>query len=295
MRHGCGPAGSADSPAIAGRAAVPSRAIAPRGAQSRPGCATGASLIQVYGNTHGLKASQVKQLERLFDRRIPADQLLTNEFARNLTEISADIRRQVGVLVDRRGQIAHVMVGSPSSIEMPDWGRLRAGRGRLRGLRCIHTTLTGDGLSRDDLTDLALLRLDMMAVIEVLDSGLPGLTHSAALRPSNEAGEMTETFEARHPAELDLDFQQFIRDLEAELAATTQAQEVGGAEKALLVSVSAGRDRQTLDVHTDELRELARSAGVEVVDVVVQSRPKVDPKTVIGRGKLEDVVIRCFQ
>ncbi len=257
--------------------------------------AAGASLIQVDGNTQGLKASQVRQLERLFDRRIPAGEVLTNEFARNLTEISADIRRQVGVLVDRRGQIAHVMVGSPTAIEMPDWGRLRAGRGRLRGLRCIHTTLGGDGLSRDDLTDLALLRLDMMAVIEVLDSGLPGLTHSAALRPTNDAGEMTESFEPRHPAELDLDFQQFIRDLEAELAATTQAQEVGGAEKALLVSVSAGRDRTTLDVHTDELRELARSAGVDVVDVIVQSRPKVDPKTVIGSGKLEDIVIRCFQ
>ena len=252
-------------------------------------------LIQVYGNTQGLKASQVRQLERLFDRRIPADQLLTNEFARHLTEISADIRRQVGVLVDRRGQIAHVMVGTPTGIEMPDWGRLRAGRGRLRGLRCIHTTLSGDGLSRDDLTDLALLRLDMMAVVEVLESGLPGLTHSASLRPTNEAGEMTETFEPRHPAEIDLDFQQFIRDLEAELAATTKAQEVGGAERAILVSVSAGRDRQTLDVHTDELRELARSAGVEVVDMVVQSRPKVDPKTVIGSGKLEDIVIRCFQ
>jgi GTP-binding protein HflX len=106
---------------------------------------------------------------------------------------------------------------------------------------------------------------------------------------------MTETFEPRHPAELDLDFQQFIRDLEAELAATTDAQAIGGAERAMLVSVSAGRDRETLDVHTDELRELARSAGVEVVDVIVQSRPKVDPKTVIGRGKLEDVVIRCFQ
>jgi len=237
----------------------------------------------------------VRLLERLFDRRIPADRLLTNEFARHLTEISADIRRQVGVLVDRRGEVQHVMVGSASGIEMPDWGRLRAGRGRLRGLRCIHTTLSGDGLSRDDLTDLALLRLDVMAVVEVLESGLPGLTHSASLRPPNEAGEATETFPPRHPAELDLDFQQFIRELEAQLAASAQGQRVGGAERAMLVSVSAGRDRETLELHTGELRELARSAGVEVVDVIVQSRPKVDPKTVIGSGKLEDVVVRCFQ
>ncbi|MGY8738603.1 MAG: HflX-like GTP-binding protein, partial [bacterium] len=60
-------------------------------------------------------------------------------------------------------------------------------------------------------------------------------------------------------------------------------------------SVTAGRDRETLEMHIDELRELARAAGVQVVDVVTQSRPKVDPRTVIGAGKLSDLVIRCFQ
>ena len=42
---------------------------------------------------------------------------------------------------------------------------MRAGAGRLRGLRCIHTLVDDQGLSRDDLTDLALLRLDAMVVI----------------------------------------------------------------------------------------------------------------------------------
>ena len=86
--------------------------------------------IQIYGNTRGLKASQVKQLERLFQRRLQSDRLLTNELARNLTQISHDIRRQVGVLVDRRGDVQHVMVGNNGSTELSDWGRLRAGRGR---------------------------------------------------------------------------------------------------------------------------------------------------------------------
>jgi GTP-binding protein HflX len=48
-------------------------------------------------------------------------------------------------------------------------------------------------------------------------------------------------------------------------------------------------------MHVDELRELARSAGVEVVEVITQTRPKVDPRTVLGAGKLSDLVIRCFQ
>ena len=237
----------------------------------------------------------MRQLERLFQRRLPQNRLLSNDFARRLCEISFEIRRQVGVLVDRRGSVQHVMVGDARRITLPDWGRLRAGRGRLRGLRCIHTQLDGSGLSRDDLTDLALLRLDAMLTLDVRPDGLPGLAHTATLRPANREGAATEELEPRHPAELDLDFGAFIRDLEGELARGAGTQEVAEGERALLVSVTAGRDKETLETHLDELRELARSAGVSVADAITQNRPRVDPKTVLGSGKLEDLVIRCFQ
>ncbi|MBW2229516.1 MAG: GTPase HflX [Deltaproteobacteria bacterium] len=277
-----------------------SRFLAPTTAGSypsarRPAGARGLVLIQVYGNTRGLKASQVRQLERLFRRRLPADRLLGNDFARQICQISRDIRRQVGVLADRRGDVQHVMVGDARGIELPDWGRLRAGRGRLRGLRCIHTHLTDEGLSRDDLTDLAVLRLDAIVSVGVREDGLPGLAHTATLAPANDDGRTTEIHAPIHPAELDLDFGVFIRDLENELSATTGAQQVGGAERAMLISVTAGRDRETLDIHVEELTELARAAGVQVVDVITQNRPRLDPKTSVGSGKLSDLVIRCFQ
>jgi GTP-binding protein HflX len=251
--------------------------------------------IQVHGNTHGLKASSVKALERLGRRRLSADSLVTNELARSMTELSADIRRQVGVLVDRQGVVQHVMVGTRSGTELPDWGRLRAGRGRLRGLRLIHTHLAGEGLTRDDETDLALLRLDAVVSIAVSEDGLPGLAHAASLCPANDDGRSIERLPPVHPADFDLDFSIWIRDLENELARTTATHEVEEGERAILVSVTAGRDRETLELHLDELRELARAAGVTVVDVVTQARPKVDPKTVVGAGKLSDLVIRCFQ
>ncbi len=204
------------------------------------------------------------------------------------------------MLLDRRGEVAHVMVGSPRGIELPDWGRLRAGRGRLRGLRCVHTHLAGEGLSRDDLTDLALLRLDAMASIAVAEDGLPGPVYVASLRPaSRDAGEGEghgiERLDPVLPAELDLDFQHWIRELEDDLARSVSTRDVGDGEGAILVSVSAGRSGEELELHLDELRELARSAGLRVVDVVTQQRPRVDPKTVLGRGKLEDLVIGAFQ
>ena len=251
--------------------------------------------IQVHGNTTGLKASQVKALERLGRRRLSDDRIVTNELARELTELSNDVRRQVGVLLDRSGSVQHVMLGTGAGIELPDWGRLRAGRGRLRGLRLIHTHLAGEGLTRDDETDLALLRLDAVVSIEVREDGLPGLAHAASLAPANEDGRSIEKLDPCHPADYDFEFGFWIRDLENELARATENEEVADGERAILVSVTAGRDRETLEMHVDELRELARAAGVHVVDVVTQSRPKVDPRTVIGSGKLSDLVIRCFQ
>lgn len=220
---------------------------------------------------------------------------MTPEFARELAGLSQDLRRQVGVLVGRRGDVQHVMVGGPRGIELPDWGRLRAGRGRLRGIRCIHTHLADEGLSTDDLTDLAVLRLDAMASVSVQEDGLPGLVHVAFLAPANTEGRATEHLTPCPAQELNLDFSRHVRDLEAELARATGGLEVESGERALLVSVSAGRDRETLDVHVDELKELARSAGLEVVDVVAQTRRQVDPKTVVGSGKLSDLVILCFQ
>ncbi len=266
----------------------------PLGPPARRGC-LGDSVIKVFGHTHGLKASQHKQLERLCRRRVPPDRLVTQELARELCGITHELRRQVGVLVDRRGDVTHVMVGDARSIEMPDWGRMRAGVGRLRGLRCIKAHLGDEGLSKDDETDLALLRLDAMATVATRDDGLPGDVYTAALRPASEGEPSIQHLDPVAPSLLDLDFRDFIRALEEELARADRTREVGDGERAVLVVVTAGRNEEDTEYHTQELRELADSAGVAVTDVFVQRRRRVDPKTVLGAGKLQDLSLRCFQ
>ena len=186
------------------------------------------------------------------------------------------------------------MIGDQRGIEMPDWGRIRAGRGRLRGFRCIHTHLGPDGLDQDDVTDLTLLRLDAMIAVEVDDHGLPGNAHVASLMPPNDHGKSVLNWEAKPPSRFTENFRDWIGSLEEELSRTDQAQEVGATERALLVCVPAGRKREEFEASQAELRELAYSAGVSVVDTVTQNRPRVDPRFVVGPGKLQDLVIRCF-
>jgi GTP-binding protein HflX len=66
-----------------------------------------------------------------------------------------------------------------------------------------------------------------------------------------------------------------------------------GAEGPRVWEPAQGSQNNNSRVH--ELRELCRTAGIQVVDVAVQRRPEADPRYLIGRGKLEDVLVRAMQ
>ena len=106
-------------------------------------------------------------LERLYRRKMPPDMVITPEAARALSEASAEIGRQVGLIIDRSGSVRNVLVGTNHDILIPDLSEHRLGARRLRGVRFIHTHLKDQPLNQEDLTDLALLRLDMIAALAV--------------------------------------------------------------------------------------------------------------------------------
>lgn len=221
--------------------------------------------------------------------------MVSPELARHLTELSAETGRQIGVLISRKGEIEHVIVGDAHKLELPDVGRARAGQVRLRGLRLVHTHLRGEPLTRDDLTDLALLRLDLVCEIEVRPDGLPGALQFAHLIPENPGGELWRIEEVRGVHELAWDFGAEIRAIEEQLAAGVRAREVGAGERAILVGVSVGTSRSRAESSLRELEELARTAGVQVLDTLLQVRREHDPKYLIGKGKLEEIVLRSMQ
>jgi GTPase len=55
------------------------------------------------------------------------------------------------------------------------------------------------------------------------------------------------------------------------------------------VRTSAASRAQEFDSAFAEFRELVRSAGVEIAAEVHQSRPRPDPATLVGRGKVEEI------
>ncbi|MGH9908828.1 MAG: GTPase HflX, partial [Pyrinomonadaceae bacterium] len=241
--------------------------------------------------------------EKLYTRRIPPNQILTPEFARQISELSHETRRQIGALIDRKGRVEYVMVGDNRRIELPDFKRIRVASGRFRGLRCVHTHLRGEELTQDDLTDLALLRLDLMAAIDVdPETALPGLVRAAHLLPMH-AGELPEAglsapyafLEPQVASQMDLDFLALINSLEDEMSRNRRVSKRAELrDRTILVSVATG-PLSDAEESMAELYELATSAGVVVQDTIIQRRPAIDPRTVLGRGKLDELLIRALQ
>jgi len=261
------------------------------------------AITTALGNTLGLKPNQLRRIEKLYTRRIPPTQIITPELARQLSELSHETRRQVGVLVDRKGHVQYVMVGDNRRIELPDFKRVRVATGRFRGLRCVHTHLRGEQLTQDDLTDLALLRLDLMAAIDVdATTGLPGVIRAAHLLPLH-AGDLDNAtapdvygfLEPQLAAHLDLDFLEFINSLEDEMARNRHtARRAEVRDRTILVGVATGPITDA-EESMAELAELAASAGVVVQDSIIQRRQAIDPRTVLGKGKLDELIIRSLQ
>jgi len=219
-----------------------------------------------------------------------SSEIITPELARYLTEISQEINRQIGLLINRSGNITHVIVGDARGILIPALDDYPLGKKALRGLRLIHTHLKEEPLTQDDFTDLALLRLDLIAAIGVRD-GLPGSTFIAYLMPKGEKPYEVLTYPDFHS--LELDFREFIESLEEEMQRNRVFSPDDKRERAILVSVST-KQKYDQEDSVEELKELARSSDILVLDSVIQRSKGINPRYLMGEGKLKELIINSL-
>jgi len=258
----------------------------------RPGRCAGGLLEKLEGHTAGLRAEHARALRALYRRRVDRTRFVSPALARALTEISGQTGRRIGLLLDRQGQIERVIVGDAHRVFLPDLGPRRAGAARFRGVRLLLTQLRPEGLSEDELTDLVLLQLDAVATVRVGEDGLPGVVHVATLLPpGQDAAWRVETHPSVH--HWDEDWLALVVDLEDQFSASPQLQRVDGVERAILVAV-ATNDLPRAQRGLRELRRLSQTAGLRVEDEVLQRRRRLDGRTVIGQGKLQDLIVRSM-
>ncbi len=274
-------------------------------------------------------------MERLYRRRIPPHSILTNDLAREMVEVSRDLHRRVGVLVDRAGRIEAVAVGDARRLKVPRQPSAPAGRMRFCTLRFISTRFSDEPLEPEELAPLALHRLDALATVAVGKAGQAGAVRVAHLLPAASGppgsepqtkpevprvprgavmpirvsrsvvreraedlisnGERYRLFPPRPASRVDDDFLELIGALEEEfdrhMARTRVAGKVG---RAILLHVTVG-NRAAAEASIEELAELAASSDLQVVERVVQRRSSFDARTLMGSGKLQDLIIHALR
>ena len=242
----------------------------------------------------------MKALNRLGQRRYPVAGGYSPEQAHELAALSRLISRQIGLVIDRQGRVSMVIVGDTSSIMIPQLPHARTGAGRLRGLRLIHTHLSPEGLSREDLMDLLFLRLDSISVLTVDEWGQPMQFQNAHLMPPEPGKEDSgyATGELLPWDRVEIDFTEQAEHLEQEFgrvlddAVSTEAD--ANAVRAVLVSVALD-PRPVQERHLAELAELARTAGVNVTGTMIQRVSTIHPRHILGRAKLAELEVLALQ
>ena len=233
----------------------------------------------------------------LYRRREEPSRVISFDRARTMLQISRDISRQVGLLINRRGVVEYVTVGEKERIEIPALSTDRVGRARFRGLRFVHTHLAGELLSKEDMTDLALLQLDLIACVTQRRGEPTELVHIGYLTPENRKGQVWDFMGPTPINEFELDFGGFIAELESEFLRERGRYYVtkAGTEGTILVIVVMPGRQKHVEERIMELKELSRSADLSVLDVVVQRPKDLHPRYLIGKGKIEELVIKSQQ
>lgn len=241
-------------------------------------------MPEIHGNTEGIRKTVLDELAMLYDVQLEPGQFMPQDLLQSLCGYSASMNREIAVYITRYGEIADVFIGRADSIDLPDL-RLRRGERRLSMVRCVHTHPRATGeLSDVDVSALLSMRFDAMCAVGVSEDGRPTSVQCAFLDAEREGQvRRTELISARRlPQE---DWLCEIERTDAAYRAAAPATQTG-RERAVLVGIES-------EESLDELEELARTAGAETVLRVLQKRPGPDPVFCVGKGKAEELSLRC--
>ncbi len=241
-------------------------------------------MPEIHGNTEGIRKTVLDELTTLYDVQLEPGQFMPQDLLQSLCGYSASMNREIAVYITRFGEVADVLIGRADSIDLSDL-RLRRGERRLSMVRCVHTHPRATGeLSDVDVSALLSMRFDAMCAVGVSEDGRPTSVQCAFLDAESEGHvRRTELISARR-----LPQEEWLAEIERTDAAYRAANPATrtGRERAVLVGIES-------EESLDELEELAKTAGAETVLRVLQKRPKPDPVYCVGKGKAEELSLRC--
>lgn len=256
-------------------------------------------MREIKGNIKGIRDSVIAELQKLYDMQSP--QLVSQELAAKLADITEYINREISVYITRSGQIIEIAVGDNATVELPSFSG-RRGAGRLSGIRCIHTHPGGNPyLSGVDISALKNNKYDAMVAIGVLSPDFTKSELTFGLITGIDSNE-NYTAECYGPYSIEdaenINFINTVSTIERILDKQTGTASLQVmSERAILIGMEWGRNDSlwTVDDSLEELKQLADTAGATVIKKFIQKRPKPDPAFFIGRGKVQELALYAQQ
>ncbi|WP_445633926.1 GTPase HflX [Nostoc sp. DSM 114161] len=252
-------------------------------------------MQNIYGNIQGIKASQIKQLQRLYEQRQPGDRLITPEFAQVLAKISTDIHHPICCYINRRGEVIRIAVGTPNQTQIPPEELPRRSAERLSGIRCIATQFKSESPDEAALIAMVRQRLDALVMLSVIDSEVkeafltylfPDPESPWVISPPLSLDDLTE----QEFDELVIEWEEQIVDAGDGIFLFQEF--VSQQDRVLLVGVQTeDASVQRFEDGLAELVRLVESAGGIVLDTMRQKRERPHPQTVVGKGKVEEIAL----
>lgn len=260
---------------------------------------------QVSGDIKSLKASERQTLEKLADRRSNTRELISQQLAKVAASLSGNLNAQLALLIGRDGVVEYVVFGTKNRVYLPDLGRFRLDKARLRRLRLVVFIPSSEkkrAIPADLITDLEKLRFDALLCFWVDSQGkikgssfshLQAKDHYEVVHEKDSNKRAISTEDAEGFSDFDLDFKEFVEELEQSFSSSRTKTYETAEDHAILVGAYTGSQEEA-EASMSELKELARTADIEILDTVIQRRRELDPKTVMGKGKIEEIVLHSL-
>lgn len=247
----------------------------------------------VKGNIKGISQVDIKKIEKLYNEKISSESIIQADFAKVIYRISEKIGRIIGVIISREGGVEEVFVGDKNILYIPNLGRYRMFKGRLRRIRLIATILKDNfELNSDYYTDLQKLRLDMIVGIKEINGNIQA-KYAYLVPYANDINSFSQTEVINNLDKTKFNFLDFISNLENELTSNSLSKSFEESDNDIVLIGVYEKDFKRDNESITELKELAISADYNVLEVIVQKR-EIDPKTILGKGKLEEIMLKCL-
>lgn len=253
--------------------------------------------MDIYGETSGLRKSVVNDLEALYEVEVPIGQVITKDLVNRMFALTVQIKREIAVYLNRRGKIVQVAIGDMQTIKLPEVEGRKSNQ-RLSGIRCVHTHPNGDStLSAPDFSALRRMRFDMMVAIGVKETQrederaanfafLTGEYNEGDQLIVEEIGPVT----IEEITKLNLSYLLTIVDKRLSDSDHTMITLVEN-ERAILAGLELSQHTFGWNItdSLEELKQLAETAGAEVISYVTQKRDCPDSALFFGKGKMQEI------